>query len=1837
MTPILKNNIQIYFILVNIIILIIYSLTILIIVMSFRIKNKKLNILWPISILKFCLPFFSVCFFGQSFLLLTTIFDCQNGFTYVSQELICRTGIWFSIDAPLSAIAMVLHTIIALITNTLYYKSIFVKKGPDVLRKTNCYPDIILLMTKISVIVLFILDNGVEDEHWTILFFLILFTGINALCTFHFQNRKNKKLNFLNNIFSLMPFLGFFSLLIGKIFKFLGFNGSVFLFFSWIMLIIIFILLYKKKEMDFVVIDYKQIENPGEYINYLNRFYKLVTNKNNSRSYYTTLKSVISKNEEKCYDSHCPLKKYSNISDEIDDIFPLLLYCEKLFEYGIAKFPDNISLKINYSMFLIFEMNHNKKALIILNSIHMPIFSFQDNYNIYRCKRLIDSFILNKNKNVMHSFQHKKKIYDFRLLISKVTSLYYDFWTLIIINKLNYSNNVEELNKIGSEIIKLSKKIEEDYDLLIKVKSDNFDLIKLYSYFSENVLNGQEKNQNQDIEKSNTNNINNSDSYEIQFSNFDINTLKDKDLLKYFILSGKNKELANIIDFSLNLCPILGYNQSEIIGKNINYLIPELFHNSHNKLLINYNEKTKTTFYKELYNKDNYIPDYLHKSVYAMSKSKLLIPLKLKIYYVQTEKNEFIYIVEVTKIKDYAKNLEISEDSNLKCIVLTDENFYIQSFTPNCIRELKLNDSYINANYNIINYIKQLKDEYLKKINELNKIYSLNTTARNISCHDISDDRLNETLVGNISYKEKKKIRKELVDNKYLGIINEVTWKINVNNNEISNDRSIFQNSLFNFKEHNMKNSKCFFEEELTLQIKKIIMNKKLLGYYFIFQNDFKELIKKSNFLYNIVEQTDNRNNIVSKRKKYKYLFEINPIILRKNTKNLINDEKFPIQRCKSPKKIIKFKSYEKEEFFYCLNKINDINLNLNKKKNRSIKVICSTDIYNDDARDHITISDNYLPESSFNFEFDITNRYYKPVYYNKKENDINLLNETLKLQALNKINSYQEYLKNNKNNNYNQKIFNSFESDESDNESKESLSSSNIMDSNSHNSKDSNINSSIIKNNSSSQQKKSYENNIYLNNENNSEHQKIKQPLNKNDLLNNIYRVNLNKIVFSIYDFNKDMVVDVNVEKISKIDNIVKNTKQRLSVELKSLEDFSNIYSNYNEDKKRQSSSKNIHNSIKKEIITDDKIIENKIVEAINKEQDEDSISIIYKFSFVALFILIICSLIYLYFEINSYLDSKTLLNIIKDIISINYCNKFGLYFVRELTLLNVPNTGIEGGQYVIVPAKNRAEYKSMIREIFLELFMESQLSMVDYIGTSFSISKDSDLYLSTKLITKLSDSDLKSTIIKNNIIITIVQLNSAFYNLASSTSPVEQNHADLFNFIYNSLNNFKLAIDMLLDTYLKELDLKANSYTIIFQILIFVNLLIYIVIYVICIILYSNAIKRKKIYMKVFFNINYDFITSSINKCEEFINKFKLPEEMKLKEEEIDESNDEKVSLIQHEKHFKDPKSILKEKALNINNDKEKNRLKCSKNSVFKLILGLSFLILFLLYYLYGFLYFLNLNNRTRNITKYYYYLQKYHLNIMEYYNIFREYLFDNGSMILNVTPFESLSLKEKKIYIEWTDCVNNITYYESIFLNNEILERFNKTLCSYNITDYFNSTEECHNTVGNSYNEDIYTFLSGFFDELRIKKNIVKILLDLNIIIGNLTEYKTETWYNDYYHIFNEQSNDNLQTKVRFRLELFNDGYFHTISNIFFINIIFPFINEQRKAIFDFLSINKKQNVYYILITLFLILLLGIYMLYWIPIVRNLNRIIYETKNMLKIIPMHILIADVNIKNF
>jgi hypothetical protein len=200
----LKEDSLIYFICIGILIIVILSEVIMLIIMSVRIRNRQLNILWPIYILKFCLPFVSFTFFGQCFIALFSVFDCDGEYSYISTSLKCHSGVWFSILAPINVIILFFHCFIALITTSLYFKSIFINSNSDILKKTDSLPDNVFLITKIALNLLFLLDKNNENNHWIILFCCILFSSTNGYYTLYYQNRVNNILKILNNIFSLI-------------------------------------------------------------------------------------------------------------------------------------------------------------------------------------------------------------------------------------------------------------------------------------------------------------------------------------------------------------------------------------------------------------------------------------------------------------------------------------------------------------------------------------------------------------------------------------------------------------------------------------------------------------------------------------------------------------------------------------------------------------------------------------------------------------------------------------------------------------------------------------------------------------------------------------------------------------------------------------------------------------------------------------------------------------------------------------------------------------------------------------------------------------------------------------------------------------------------------------------------------------------------------------------------------------------------------------------------------------------------------------------------------------------------------------------------------------------------------------------------------------------------------------------------------------------------------------------------------------------------------------------------------------------------------------------------
>ena len=149
----------------------------------------------------------------------------------------------------------------------------------------------------------------------------------------------------------------------------------------------------------------------------------------------------------------------------------------------------------------------------------------------------------------------------------------------------------------------------------------------------------------------------------------------------------------------------------------------------------------------------------------------------------------------------------------------------------------------------------------------------------------------------------------------------------------------------------------------------------------------------------------------------------------------------------------------------------------------------------------------------------------------------------------------------------------------------------------------------------------------------------------------------------------------------------------------------------------------------------------------------------------------------------------------------------------------------------------------------------------------------------------------------------------------------------------------------------------------------------------------------------------------------------------------------------------------------------------------------------------------------------------------------------------------------------------------------------------------------------------------------EEIRIYKNRINELLSNHSIVGNLTLYGSKYWNEeDIINRFNNQNN----TVLYYRLYLFNDKLFHKDLNILFINAIYPYIDEERKMTVESIndSIKNKQVTYIIYFTCLLIVITILFIVYWLPMIKNMNIIIYKTKKMLSIIPIHILSSQENI---
>ena len=748
-------------------------------------------------------------------------------------------------------------------------------------------------------------------DNYPLLITSIFFTGINVYYLIAYQGYSNKILFFINTFLGIILLWGFVCLFISKIFNSFGFNGTCHLFVTGIVLILVYVYYHTKQNKLLFMIDKEKISSSIEYYKYILNIQALIEDKNTSRENKLMLKSFLTKNEENCVQPACFLKKYLNcLSIGIDPDILLFYYMQKLFEDGLNKFDNDLTLTISYIYFLIKRLSKKKKAMILYKSINKNIYSIDKLFKIFRCKKVLETLWTGfdgKDKENIESvdaikiFEYKNNVSQFKNLLDKISLLYYDFWLALFSNNCEGKEEFKTLHDIGNKIHKLFVPIEQSFNNIICIKNDDIEILRLYANYIKNILNDEKKFEKFNIILSNASTEFFLETRQIDYSSFDINNLhNEKKEVEYFIIGASDNDIneRKIINMSIGLSTIIGYQRHEIIGKDFNILIPKIFHNFHNSMIIKLTNKIKADLYETLSNDLKYTPEILTKNVYCKTKTNFLKPLEFKAYLVQTEDGEHIYIVDIVRSSSFPTSWnEFGEEPS--CCILTDKNFIIQSFTADCCDTLGLSTNLINSNFEITSCIVQFHEDVLNYLRDHNNHKEFNTTflfegseflSNNIntgnhinkknnlsSTKNLLDNRIANSIIRNNSnnkvtnilnhlhhnnnnedktIENKNRIKRKLVKTKY-NFPQIITWRLNENYLDMNN---LDEKNIKSGNNYYIKKKKNYINK-FELVVKECRISNVVTGYYFLFkkikQLNLKNFAEETNYFKKYITNTE--------------------------------------------------------------------------------------------------------------------------------------------------------------------------------------------------------------------------------------------------------------------------------------------------------------------------------------------------------------------------------------------------------------------------------------------------------------------------------------------------------------------------------------------------------------------------------------------------------------------------------------------------------------------------------------------------------------------------------------------------------------------------------------------------------------------------------------------------------------------------------------------------------------------------------------------------------------------------------------------------------------------
>jgi hypothetical protein len=311
------------------------------------------------------------------------------------------------------------------------------------------------------------------------------------------------------------------------------------------------------------------------------------------------------------------------------------------------------------------RMNNRKKALIELKNCDKYNPSFEEEFIIFRfCENQAgdngddDDDDDDDGLDIVSAISYKNHLSMFKEGLTAITSIYSEFWTLLLNNSQKTEEDLIKMNEYGEKINQLLEDIKSHYIEMEKLKYNDEEVLTLYSDFFQDILNDRTQ---AEYYRGRLRDIQGDDDGPDAGEGNDMLNINGDDF-DYIFLSAEGANMGKIIKCSLGVCEKFGYIPTDLIGKNINYIMPDMYQELHKQVLLNKLNKFKTQMTQNFRNGIKNSQKAIFREVFVFGKNKLkhAIPLSMKVTLLTTQdQSELFFAARIT-------NEELYNDFNSK-------------------------------------------------------------------------------------------------------------------------------------------------------------------------------------------------------------------------------------------------------------------------------------------------------------------------------------------------------------------------------------------------------------------------------------------------------------------------------------------------------------------------------------------------------------------------------------------------------------------------------------------------------------------------------------------------------------------------------------------------------------------------------------------------------------------------------------------------------------------------------------------------------------------------------------------------------------------------------------------------------------------------------------------------------------------------------------------------------------------------------------------------------------------------------------------------------------------